>query len=105
MVGVKLVESFDSQREEKVSRHNFMILNGKNERKKISFSVEMPNLSTETIDYEPIDDNYITDMNAPAVYSDYNSDSISSSNVAIPSLYFIGFVLTLQAFCVQSIKF
>lgn len=65
----------------------------------------MPNLSTETIDYEPIDDNYITDMNAPAVYSDYNSDPISSSNAVIPSLYFIGFVLTLQAYFVQSIKF
>lgn len=56
----------------------------------------MPNLSTETIDYEPIDDNYITDVNAPAVYSDYSSDSISKSNVTIGSLYLIGFVLILK---------
>lgn len=63
----------------------------------------MPNLSTETIDYEPIDDNYITDLNSPSVYSDYSSDSISKSNMAIGSIYLVGFVLILRI-CEQLIK-
>ncbi|XP_037024959.1 protein amalgam isoform X2 [Bradysia coprophila] len=55
--------------------------------------IELPNLSTETIDYEPIDDNYITDMNTPAEYSDY---AISKSNVVMGSFSLIGFLLTLK---------
>lgn len=52
-------------------------------------------MSTESIDYEPIDDNYITDMNVPS-YNDYSSDPISRSYVTIGSFYLVGFVLTLK---------
>lgn len=62
--------------------------------KKKTFLVELPNLSTETIDYEAIDDNYITDMNAPAVYSDYSSNS--KTNRVNGSFFLIGFVLSLK---------
>lgn len=38
-------------------------------------TVEVPNLSTETIDYEPVDESYNTDMNSVNSYSDYSSAS------------------------------